>query len=373
MRPILATISLAALRHNLAVVKKYAPSAKIMAVVKANGYGHGLIDVAQGLNTADGFAVLGLNEAIDLREAGFEQTVLLLEGVFNAEELSVAASFAIDVVVHSVPQIEMLERAHLAKPVCVHLKINTGMNRLGFTPSDFLKALSRLDACKNVATITLMTHFATADEDVGIASALQTFQNTTHGVHYPVSLANSAAILRYPESHTNIANNSWVRPGIMLYGASPIGGLPAAQFELKPVMQLTSEIISVQILQAGESVGYGNRFTATKTTRVGIVACGYADGYPRHAGQDAFNVESVAKNQYDTPIVVANKMTRTLGRVSMDMLFCDLTEIPEANIGAPVELWGNHVSVDVVAETAGTVGYELLCAVSKRVPFKVIY
>ncbi len=372
MRPILATISHAALRHNLAVVKKHAPNTKVMAVVKANGYGHGLIDVAQGLNAADGFAVLGLNEAIDLREAGFEQTILLLEGVFNAQELDVAASFSMDIVVHSVPQIEMLERAHLAKPAYVHLKINTGMNRLGFSPSDFLKVLSRLEACSNVATITLMTHFATADEDVGIASALQIFKNTTEGFHYPVSLANSAAILRYPESYTGVANNCWVRPGIMLYGASPVGSTPAAQFDLKPVMQLTSEIISVQTLKAGESVGYGNRFTATKTTRVGIVACGYADGYPRHAGQYAFNAEQTTKNMHHTPIAVANKMTRTLGRVSMDMLFCDLTEIPEANIGAPVELWGTQVSVDAIAEAAGTVGYELLCAVAKRVPFKVL-
>lgn len=362
MRPILATVSQSVLRHNLTIVKKYAPDSKVMAVVKANGYGHGLINVAHGLNAADGFAVLGLNEAIDLREAGFQQTILLLEGVFNAQELNIVASFHIDVVVHTAPQVEMLERATLAKPVRIHLKVNTGMNRLGFMPNEFLSVFERLNACKNVAGITLMTHFSTADEDLGIASALQVFQKTTHHLKQPVSLANSAAILRYPEAHTD-----WVRPGIMLYGASPISGSPALQYDLQPAMQLTSEIISVQTLQAGESVGYGNRFTATKTTRVGVVACGYADGYPRHAGQ-----YSVGENQHGAPIAVANTLTQTIGRVSMDMLFCDLTDIPEAGIGAPVELWGNQVPVDSVAEAAGTVGYELLCAVSSRVPFKVV-
>jgi len=362
MRPILATISQSALQHNLSIVKKHAPHSKIMAVVKANGYGHGLINVAHGLCTADGFAVLGLNEAIDLREAGFEQAILLLEGVFNVTELSIAASFGVDIVVHSAPQIDMLEKASLSKPINIHLKMNTGMNRLGFTPSEFLPAFNRLKTCKNVHAITLMTHFATADEALGIAAPLQVFQKVTAGLSQPVSLANSAAILRYPQAHAD-----WVRPGIMLYGASPVAGMPVAEFNLKPVMQFTSEIISVQTIQAGESVGYGHRFTASKTTLVGVVACGYADGYPRHAGQFL-----LAENQRGAPIAVAGKITQTIGRVSMDMLFCDLTDIPEANIGAPVELWGSHVPVDAVAEASGTVGYELLCAVSARVPMQAI-
>lgn len=362
MRPILATISQGALRHNLAVVKKYVAHSKIMAVVKADGYGHGLLHVAHGLNAVEGFAVLGLDEAIDLREAGFEQTILLLEGVFSTQELSIAASFGVDIVVHAAPQIEMLERANLAKPIHIHLKINTGMNRLGFTPPHFLTAFQRLNASKNVGNITLMTHFATADEAAGIAAPLKVFKQATQGLSQPISLANSAAILRYPESHAD-----WVRPGIMLYGASPMGTTPAAQLGLNPVMQLTSEIISVQILQAGKSVGYGNRFTAAKTTRVGIVACGYADGYPRHAGQC-----STGETQNITPIAVCGKITQILGRVSMDMLYCNLTDIPEANIGAPVELWGKQVPVDAVAEASATVGYELLCAISKRVPIKVI-
>lgn len=366
MRPILASISQSALQHNLAVVNKYAPNSKVMAVIKANGYGHGLLNVAHALNAADGFAVLSVNEAIELREAGFEQTILLLEGVFDAQELSTVAAFRVNVVVHSTAQIDMLERASLTKPIHIHLKVNTGMNRLGFAPKDFLAAFQRVSACKNVAGITLMTHFATADEDTGIASALQLFRQTTQTIvrdmNYPISLANSATILRYPEAHTD-----WVRSGIMLYGSSPVSGVSASHFGLKPVMSLTSKIISVQTLQAGESVGYGRLFTANKTKRVGIVACGYADGYPRHAGQypAGDGVKSV-------PIAVCGKITKTLGRVSMDMLFCDLTDIPEADIGAPVEMWGNQVSVDAVAEASGTVSYELLCAVAPRVPIKVI-
>ncbi|MDO9051937.1 MAG: alanine racemase [Methylotenera sp.] len=366
MRPILATISQSALQHNLSVVKKHAPHSKIMAVVKANGYGHGLINVACGLNAVDGFAVLGLNEAVDLREAGFEQTILLLEGVFQAQELSVAAIFDIDLVVHSVVQIEMLEQTKLAKPIGIHLKINTGMNRLGFAPTEFALAFNRLKSCQNVAEITLMTHFATADEALGIDAPLTLFHHTIKDVNQTkplaMSLANSATILRHPQAHAD-----WVRPGIMLYGASPVGGTSAITFGLKPVMQFSSEIISVQMLQAGDSVGYGNRYTARKPTRVGIVACGYADGYPRHAGQYA-----ASGNQGEAPIAVAGKPTKVIGRVSMDMLFCDLTNIPQADIGAPVELWGNNVSVDAVAEAAGTVGYELLCAVAARVKVKMV-
>lgn len=366
MRPIAATISQSALQHNLAVVKKHAPHSKIMAVVKANGYGHGLINVAHGLNAADGFAVLGLNEAVALREAGFKQTILLLEGVFDAQELGNVASFGVNIVVHSAPQIDMLELAQLAKPINIHLKMNTGMNRLGFTPGEYLTAFHRLKACKSVNSITLMTHFATADEAPGIAAPLALFQHTAKALQQSeplsISLANSATILRHPQAHAD-----WVRPGIMLYGASPVSGTPAAEFGLKPVMTFTSEIISMQTLQAGESVGYGNRFTAVKPTRVGIVACGYADGYPRHAGQ-----YSAGENQRQTPIAVNGKLTQTLGRVSMDMLFADLTDIPQASIGSPVELWGPHVPVDAVAEASGTVGYELLCALAARVPMNVL-
>ncbi len=199
-----------------------------------------------------------------------------------------------------------------------------------------------------------MTHFATADEAVGIAKPLAKFTKTIKNIEAPISLANSATILLHPEAHAD-----WVRPGIMLYGATPVGGTPAANFDLKPVMQLTSQIIATQTLARGESVGYGEKFTATKETRIGVVACGYADGYPRHAPNG-------------TPIAVNGLLTSTLGRVSMDMLFCDLTNIPEADIGSNVELWGAIVPVDAVAEASGTVGYELLCAVAPRVPISVV-
>jgi len=359
MRPILATISRSALQHNLAVVKKHAPGSKVMAVVKANGYGHGLLNVAHSLNAADGFAVLGLNEAVELRNAGFTQTVLLLEGVFQPQELNLAAALNLNIVVHSAPQIEMLEHVQLPAALNIHLKMNSGMNRLGFTPDQFIHAHARLSACKNVDGITLMTHFATADAAPGVDAPLALFKQTVEELNLQQSLANSAAILRCPQTHTD-----WVRPGIMLYGASAIGGVAASAYDLKPVMQLTSEIIAVQVIQTGQSVGYGNRFTAKKTTRVGVVACGYADGYPRHAG--------LTGSGQGAPIAVAGKLSRTLGRVSMDMMACDLSDIPEAGIGSQVELWGRQIPVDAVAEASDTIGYELLCAVTPRVRMEMV-
>ena len=357
MRPIQALISQSALQHNLAVVKKHAAHAKVMAVVKANAYGHGLIHVAHALNAADGFAVLDLSEALALREAGFKQTILLLEGVFSRAELLLAAASAVDVVVHNSQQIDMLEQASLANTINIHLKMNSGMNRLGFTPAEYAAAFNRLSACHHVNTITLMTHFATADEEPGIAEPLARFEHAAQALKQTqsaISLANSATILRYPQAH-----GDWVRPGIMLYGASPVTATPASSFGLSAAMTFSSEIISVQTLAIGESVGYGNRFTASRPTRVGIVACGYADGYPRHASNG-------------TPIAVHGQMTQTIGRVSMDMLYADLTDIAPAGIGSAVEMWGQQVPVDSVAEACGTVGYELLCAVAPRVTMKVV-
>lgn len=349
-RPILATIHLDALRHNLAVVRQHAPGSKTIAVVKANGYGHGLLRVAQGLSDTDGFAVLRVDEGIALREAGYGQMILLLEGLFDAAELPLAAQHRLSVVVHSETQLHMLEDAQGAHVVDVFLKVNTGMNRLGFSAGRFWAIYDRLRACKSVGQMTLMTHFATADEPAGVADAFGRFDELTREIALPRSMANSAALLRYPQTH-----GDWVRTGIMLYGATPFGDQTAAALGLRPAMTLSSAIIAVQSLQPGQSVGYGYRFTAERPTRIGIVACGYADGYPRHAPTG-------------TPIVVAGKLTRTLGRVSMDMLYADLTDIPEADIGSPVELWGAQVPVDAVATSAGTVGYELLCALAPRVP-----
>lgn len=354
MRPIQATIHLSALAHNLNIAKTKAPKAKVMAVIKANGYGHGLLNAALGLKEADGFAVLSLDEALTLRSAGYQQTILLLEGAFSADELQAISQYQISLVVHCDAQIDMLYNAQLPHPVSVHLKLNTGMNRLGFVPTHFSSVLNRLKACSSVANITLMTHFATADEPLGIAQPLAVFNRITKNLDFPKSLANSATILRFPEAHTD-----WVRAGIMLYGSSPTASQTAQSYDLKSVMQLSSKILAVQNLDVGDSLGYGHQFTASKKTRIGVVACGYADGYPRHAPNG-------------TPIAVAGKLTETLGRVSMDMMFADLTDIPEADIGSSVELWGAQVPVDAVAQAANTISYELLCAVAPRVPVKVV-
>ncbi len=349
-RPLQATIDLAALTHNLGVVRRVAPRSKVLAVVKANAYGHGMLRAATALRDADGFAVLRVEEGIALREAGFTQTIVPLEGFFSADELELLARHRIATVIHNDDQAEILERANLGGKIEVFLKLNTGMNRLGFTTAAFPAALQRLQACPNVGDITLVTHFATADEAAGIAEQLDRFEQATHGIPLPRSLANSAAILRHPQAHAD-----WVRPGIILYGASPFADQSAEQIGLRPVMTLTSRILAVQMIQTGETIGYGGLFRAERPTRVGIVACGYADGYPRHAATG-------------TPILVEGKRTRTLGRVSMDMLFADLTDIPEACSGSPVTLWGRGLSVDEVAQAAGTIGYELLCAVAPRVP-----
>ncbi len=354
MRPIQATIHLNALAHNLNIAKAKAPKAKVMAVIKANGYGHGLLNAALGLKEADGFAVLSLDEALALRSAGYQQTILLLEGAFSASELQAISQHQISLVVHCDAQIDMLCNAQLPHPVSVHLKLNTGMNRLGFVPAHFPRALDRLKGCGSVANITLMTHFATADEPLGIAQPLTVFNQVTKDLEFPKSLANSATILRFSEAHAD-----WVRAGIMLYGSSPTASETAESFGLKSVMQLSSKILAVQNLDVGDSLGYGHQFTASKKTRIGVVACGYADGYPRHAPNG-------------TPISVAGKLTKTIGRVSMDMMFADLTDIPEADIGSSVELWGAQVPVDAVAQAANTISYELLCALAPRVSVKVV-
>lgn len=356
MRATKATIDLGALRHNLRIVRQQAPNSKVLAVVKADAYGHGLLRSVPGLEDADGFGVLRVSEALALREAGYSQTLVLLEGVFSLDELDAVADHGISIVVHNEQQLAMLEAraGQLARPISVFLKMNSGMNRLGFRPQVYKATLQRLQACAAVSDITLMTHFATADDERGIVAQLSVFEAATQGTGYSVSLANSAAVLQFPEAHRD-----WVRPGIMLYGSSPLAGTSAASFGLQPVMRFASEVIAIQTLEAGETLGYGACFTATQLTRVAIVACGYADGYPRHA-------------LTGTPIAVDGVLTRTLGRVSMDMLFADITHLPAVREGSEVELWGRLVPVDSVAEAAGTVGYELLCAVAPRVLFTVI-
>jgi len=353
MRPISATISRQALRHNLVVAKRHADGARIWAVVKANAYGHGLLRAVTALEGADGYALLELDMAVQLRESGIDRPMLLIEGFFDADELQVFSTHGLNAVVHDASQLRMLETARLIKPVDIYLKINTGMNRLGFSSGDAPAALGRLRACPSVGSITMMTHFADADGPGGVAEQMQRLAATGIG-DLPRSLANSAALLRYPETRAD-----WVRPGIMLYGCSPFPDETAEAIGLKPAMTLKSRLVAVRTLRPGDRVGYGGTFTAGAPMRIGIVACGYADGYPRHApGFDDRN----------TPILVAGRRTRTLGRVSMDTLCADLSSIPEASVGTEVTLWGEGLSADEVAAASGTVSYELLCALAARVP-----
>jgi alanine racemase len=349
MRPIHAHIVLGALHDNLQLAQRRAPNSRVFAVIKANAYGHGLLRSAHALEKAAGFALLNIEDAIQLREAGYTQTILLLEGFFDEQELRLAAEYRLATMLHSDEQLRMLLRASHTGKLDIHLKLNTGMNRLGFKPEQFGGVLAALRQAR-IGSLTLATHFATADEAAGVKQQLTLFRQLTAALPYPKSLANSAALLRYPETHAE-----WVRPGIMLYGASPFTDQSAGELGLKPAMTLASKLIAVQELRAGEPVGYGAAFKAEASMRVGIVACGYADGYPRHAPSG-------------TPILVEGVRTRTLGRVSMDMLCADLSAVPAARAGSPVTLWGEGLPVDEVAKAAGTVGYELLCALAPRVP-----
>lgn len=351
-RPIKATIDLKALRHNHAVAKRHAGNARLWSVIKADAYGHGLVRVASALeDLTDGFALLDLRDAFELRDEGIRKPILMLEGPFSEDDLPVMAEYSLTSVIHSEQQLEMLRSCPLPFKLDVYLKLNTGMNRLGFRPEAFPAVLAGLRSLRHVGEITLMTHFADADGERGIADQFHVFEQVRRGARLPVSVANSAALLRFPE-----AQGDWVRPGIMLYGSSPFPDMRSAvDLGLKPVMTLASEIIGIQEILPGERVGYGGLFQASAPTRVGVVACGYADGYPRHAPTG-------------TPILVDRQRTRTLGRVSMDMLAVDLTGMPGADVRSPVVLWGDGLSADEVATAAGTVSYELFCALAPRVP-----
>lgn len=349
-RPISACIDLAALAHNLGVARAHAPHARVFAVIKANAYGHGLLRAAHALRAADGFAVVEFDAAVRLREAGHAQRIVLLEGFFDAHEAETGAQKKISSVVHTAEQFALIDPLPAGTRLDVLLKINSGMNRLGFAPGALRGAHERLQDCPAVGKVTLMTHFADADGAGGVAAQMEVFEQAVAGIAAPRSLANSAATLRYPQTHFD-----WVRPGIMLYGSSPFTDQSAAQLGLRPVMTLASEIIATCNLRPGDTVGYGGTFRAGKNMRIGIVACGYADGYPRHAPSG-------------TPVSVGGRMTATVGRVSMDMLCVDISGLPEAGIGSRVVLWGEGNPVDDVALAAGTVSYELLCALAARVP-----
>ena len=353
-RPVEATIDLQALRNNLAVAKRHAGRAAVLAVVKANGYGHGLEHIVPGLAAADGFAVIELDAALQIRVSGIDKPVLLLEGCFDEDELAQASSHGLSTVVHEHGQAHLLTVASLPQPLDVFLKVNTGMNRLGFTLDQVSDVHAKLKACANVRNIVLMTHFADADGKRGVAWQLAPFEKLASSLTTETCAANSAALLRYPQSC-----GAWVRPGIMLYGASPFDGVPASELGLRPVMTLSSKVIGVQQLAAGDSVGYACTFTADRPMRIGVVATGYGDGYPRHAPTG-------------TPVLVDGTVCKTVGRVSMDTLCVDLDAAPRAGIGAAVTLWGEGLPVEQVAASAATVSYELLTRVTARVPFRVL-
>jgi alanine racemase len=351
-RPLLATIDISAMRHNLSIAKQHAAGAKAWAVVKANAYGHGLAFGMKGFADAEGLALIEPDAAVRLREMGWTKPVLLLEGFFEPADLAVVERHGLDVVIHNDEQIDMLENAALASPLRVHLKMNSGMNRLGFRPETYRAAYARLRAIDAVSKISFITHLANADDPANprmpFGEQVRRFQDVCNQLSGERSIANSAANLLNQE-----LSRDWVRPGIMLYGGSP-GGKSAAEFGLRPAMTLTSEIIGLQTIQAGEAIGYGSCFVATRKMSVGVVACGYADGYPRHAPNG-------------TPVLVDGKKTAIVGRVSMDMLSVDLSDIPGARVGSKVTLWGDDLPIDDVANAAGTIGYELMCALAPRV------
>ena len=363
-RPIQATIHTQALRNNLQAARSRAPDARAWAVVKANAYGHGIERAFDGLRGADGFALLDLDEAQRLRTLGWRGPILLLEGVFELRDLEICSRLDLWHAVHNDAQIDMLAAHKTNVPQRVFLKMNSGMNRLGFRPAHFRAAWTRLNALPQVDEISLMTHFSDADGPGGIAEQMQVFEKAAQDLPGERSTCNSAAVLRHG-THPNVSAD-WVRPGIALYGAAPdFPQRSIADWNLQPTMSVRSQLIAVQNLQAGNAVGYGSAFVADKAMRIGVVACGYADGYPRHCPTG-------------TPVLVNGVRTRTVGRISMDMVTVDLTPCELAGVqtgfGSEVTLWGKSSSgvvlpIDEVAQSAGTVGYELMCAVANRVSF----
>ena len=361
-RPIHATVHTPALRHNLARLRQAAPGARLWAVVKADAYGHGIERAFDGLRGADGFALLDLAEAERVRALGWRGPVLLLEGVFEPRDLELCSRLNLWHAVHCDEQIDWLATHKTHQPHRVFLKMNSGMNRLGFAPARFRAAYARLAALPQVDEISLMTHFADADGERGVAEPWAVFARTTEGLAGERSVCNSAAVLRNGQDAA--VRGDWVRPGIAAYGSSPdFPQHDAAHWGLRPTMTLESKLIAVSAIPAGASIGYGSIFTADAPMRIGVVACGYADGYPRHAPTG-------------TPVLVDGVRTRTLGRVSMDMIVVDLTPAPAAQAGSVVTLWGEgphgtRLPIDEVAQPAGTVGYELMCALAQRVPVVV--
>lgn len=357
MSAMIARIDLAALQSNFNIAHELAPDSQNFAVIKADAYGHGSVRCAKALNQADGFAVATLEEAVVLRQQKIQKPILVLSRFCQADHVSELQHFNLLPVIHSLYQLDILISNHNGnQPISAWLKINTGMNRLGMNDSEYTSILERIDKTDCIKAVGLMSHLACADEiDNEFTNLqLQRFCQMAARVKLPLSIANSAAIIAWPDTRKH-----WNRPGLMLYGVSPFCSSYAVDIKLQPVMNLTSKLISVAILKKGEGIGYGQTFVANRDMKVGIVACGYADGYPRHAGTE-------------TPVRVCNRLSRLLGRVSMDTLAIDLTSIPDAEVGTPVLLWGSELSVNEVARHAGSIAYELLTGVSQRVPRQYI-
>ena len=351
-RPARALLDATALRHNLDRVRDHAPQAKVMAVVKANGYGHGLAWAARTLAAADAFGVASAEEGAALRESGVTRPICLLEGFFDAAELPLLARHGLEPAIHHEEQLRAIEAAALDRRLSVWLKIDTGMHRIGFAPEEAAAALARLKACAGVGAVRVMSHLACADDrsDPATKSQIERFLTLTRGMGLEKSLANSAGIVAWPESRLD-----WVRPGIMLYGAAPLTGAGAAELGLKPVMTLQTALIAVHRRRKGEVIGYGGDFRCPEDMPVGVAAIGYGDGYPRHAPAG-------------TPVLVNGARAALIGRVSMDMITLDLRAQPQAKAGDPVVLWGAGLPVDEIAAAAGTISYELLCHVAERIP-----
>ncbi len=352
MRPTRALIDMDALRRNLARVREVAPAQRVIAIIKADGYGHGLCRVASALEQADAFGVACVEEGSLLRAAGVEKRILLLEGFFSAEELSTIAQLGLDLVVHNKEQLRQLLDASLDWPVAVWLKIDTGMHRLGFPPEEAREAWYRLAGSHNVAgPVRAFTHLACADDpsDNRTAQQMACFRDVLEGVDAETSAANSAGILSWPETR-----GDWVRPGIMLYGVSPFMDGTGADQGLSPVMTLSTALLAVNRCRRGDAVGYGATYVCPEDMPVGVAAIGYGDGYPRHAPAG-------------TPVLLNGRRVPLIGRVSMDMITLDLRDQPDARPGDPVMLWGPGLPVEEIARQAGTLAYELLCGVAPRV------
>ena len=352
-----ATIDLSALRHNLGIVRKFSPASRIMAVIKADAYGHGMLPVAKALREADMLAVARISEGVKLRESGIDQRIAVLEGFFEEAEIEIAVRHKLEVVIHQERQVLMLEQYERNPGQLVFwLKIDTGMHRLGVMPANasaYYQRLSALDSCADRPV--LMTHFANADDEQNsyTSKQIKEFDGFSTQFKAETSLANSAGIIAWPDSHQD-----WVRPGIMLYGTSPMLGKTAADHGLQPVMTLSSQLFAVNRFKKGDCVGYGSSWCCPEDMPVGVVAVGYGDGYPRHAPSG-------------TPVLVNGQRTQVVGRVSMDMVTVDLRGV-DANEGDEVILWGDGLPAEAIAEAAGTITYELFCGVSSRVHYRYI-